>query len=305
LEPFEKFAFVANAGANSVSVYNVNTTTGILTAVPGVSFSVAPGIQPQRATVVTVNPTRQFVYMANAGSGNISGFFLNLPTGFLTPVPGSPFAIGTTPRLVVADSAGKFVYVSNEGAASISAFGVDQITGALLVTVAGAPFSAGTTPQPVTLHPSKPFAYVANAGSANLSAYSVNPSTGVFTPIANPATPGIDFFSAGTTPQQVTIDPSGKFTLVANSGSGNVSVYVIDQTTGELAQVAGSPFAAGTSPQRVTVDPTGKFVFAPNSGSSNVSVYQLNSTTGFLTLVTGSPFPAGTGPRFATTAGTF
>ena len=124
LEPFEKFAFVANAGnvgvgANTVSVYSVNTTTGILTEVIGSPFSVAPGIQPQQATVVTVNPARQFVYLANAGSGNLSGFFLDTTTGFLTPVPGSPVAVGAIPRSVVADSAGNFVYVSNEGASSI------------------------------------------------------------------------------------------------------------------------------------------------------------------------------------------
>ena len=176
-----------------------------------------------------------------------------------------------------------------------------------MVTVAGAPFAAGTTPQPVTLHPSKPFAYVANAGSSNLSAYSVNASNGVLTPITNPdpLAPDPNFFSAGISPQQVTIDPSGKFALVANSGSDNVSVYEIDQSTGELTEVAGSPVLAGDSPQRVTVDPTGKFVFVPNSGSGDVSVYQLNFTTGFLTPVAGSPFPAGTGPQFATTAGTF
>ena len=168
-----------------------------------------------------------------------------------------------------------------------------------------APFAAGTTPQPVTLHRLRPFAYVANAGSANLSAYSVNPSTGEFTIITNLGSLPPNFFNAGTTPQQVTIDPTGKFALVANSGSDDVSVYEINQSTGELAEVTGSPFPAGVSPRRVTVDPTGRFVFVPNSGSSNVSVYQLNYTTGFLTPVAGSPFSAGTGPRFATTAGTF
>jgi 6-phosphogluconolactonase (cycloisomerase 2 family) len=304
LEPAEKFAFVANAGANSVSVYNVNTTTGILTPAPVISFSV--GIQPQQATVVTVGPpTVQFVYLANAGSSNVSGFFLNTTTGFLTPAPGSPFAVGAAPQSVVQDSVGNFVYVSNEGAASISAFGVDQTTGALLATVAGAPFTAGTTPQPVTLHPTKLFAYVANAGSSNLSAYSVIAGTGVLSIITNPGPPVTNFFGAGTSPQQVTIDPTGKFALVANSGSDDVSVYAIDQTTGELAEVAGSPFLAGDLPRRATVDPTGKFVFVPNTVSNNVSVYRLNSTTGFLTPVTGSPFPAGTGPQFVTTAGTF
>ncbi|MEP6932431.1 MAG: beta-propeller fold lactonase family protein, partial [Nitrospirota bacterium] len=126
LEPFEKFAFVANAGAHTVSVYSVNPTTGVLTAVAGSPFLVAPGTQPQRATVVTVSPTVQFVYLANAGSNDVSGFFLNTSTGFLNPAPGSPFAVGATPQSVVADSAGNFVYVSNAGAASISVFGVNQ-----------------------------------------------------------------------------------------------------------------------------------------------------------------------------------
>ena len=95
------------------------------------------------------------------------------------------------------------------------------------------------------------------------------------------------------------------FTFVANAGSSNVSVYAIDQITGGLTQVAGSPFSSGTQPQRVKIDPAGKFVFVPNAGSDNISVYQLNAGTGFLTPVAGSPFATGPGPQFVTTAGTF
>jgi 6-phosphogluconolactonase (cycloisomerase 2 family) len=311
LEPFERFAFVANTGSSSVSVYLVNTANGILTEVPGSPFSVFPGIQPQQATVVTVSSTKQFVYLANAQSGNVSGFSLNTNSGFLTQVPGSPFTVGSTlqstPLSVVADSAGNFVYVSNTGEGTVSAFRVDQTNGALIANVPNAPFAAGGGPQPVTLHPSKLFAYVANAGSSNLSAYLVNTVTGVLTPITNPdpVAPDPNFFGAGSIPQQVTIDPSGKFALVANAGSNNVSVYAINQIDGRLAEVTGSPFPSEGLSQRVIVDPTGKFVFVPNAGTHNVSAYQLNSTTGFLTPVAGSPFPAGTSPLFATTAGTF
>jgi 6-phosphogluconolactonase (cycloisomerase 2 family) len=305
LEPFEKFAFVANTGSNSVSVYFVNTTNGVLTEVFGSPFSILPWLQPQQATVVTVNSTKQFVYLSNAQSGNVSGFSLNTNTGFLTPVPSSPFTVGLTPRSVVADSAGNFVYVSNSAGGTVSAFRVDQTNGTLTANVPNAPFAAGGGPQPVTLHPSKPFAYVANSGSGDLSAYLVNALTGELTVIPNPGPPPTNFFGAGSIPQQVTIDPSGKFALVANAGSANVSVYEINQIDGRLTEVTGSPFPSDSSPQRVTVDPTGKVVFVPNFGTDNVSVYQLNSTTGFLTPVAGSPFPAGTSPLFATTAGTF
>jgi len=310
LEPFGRFAFVANAGTSNpnstVSVYRVNTTTGILTEVlPGSPFPVALGIQPQQATVVTVSSTKQFVYLANAMSTNVSGFSLDTNSGFLTLVGGSPFAVGTTPQSVVADSAGNFVYVSNEGSSNVSAFKVDRTNGFLSSTVPTASFAAGSLPQPVTLHPSKPFAYVANAGSNNLSAYFVDALTGELSVITNPGQPVTNFFGAGSTPQQVTIDPSGKFALVANAGSINVSVYEINQTNGTLVEVTGSPFPSGGLSQRVTVDPTGKFVFVPNAGTNDVSVYQLNSTTGDLTPVAGSPFAAGTGPKFVTTAGTF
>jgi 6-phosphogluconolactonase (cycloisomerase 2 family) len=146
---------------------------------------------------------------------------------------------------------------------------------------------------------------VANAGSNNLSAYSVDSTTGVLSIITNLGPPVTNFFSTGITPQQVTIDPTGKFALVANAGSSGVSVYAIDQSTGRLAEVAGSPFASGTQPRRASVDPTARFVFVPNAGSNDVSVYQFNSTTGFLTPVAGSPFAAGLGPQFVTTVGTF
>jgi len=305
LEPFERFAFVANAGSSSVSVYLVNTSNGVLTEVFDSPFSVSPWLQPQQATVVTVNFTKQFVYLSNAQSGNVSGFSLNTNSGFLTQVPGSPFTVGLTPRPVVADSAGNFVYVSNSQGDTVSAFRVDQTNGALIANVPNAPFTAHNGPQPVTLHPSKPFAYVANSGSGDISAYLITALTGELTVITNPGPPVTNFFGAGSIPQQVTIDPSGKFALVANAGSDNVSVYAINQINGRLAEVIGSPFPSGGFPQRVTVDPTGKFVFVPNAGTHTVSVYQLNSTTGVLTPVAGSPFAAGTAPLFATTAGTF
>ena len=51
------------------------------------------------------------------------------------------------------------------------------------------------------------------------------------------------------------------FAYVANSGSANVSAYVIADGTGVLTPIAGSPFAAGTIPFSVTVSPNGAFAY--------------------------------------------
>ncbi len=136
------------------------------------------------------------------------------------------------------------------------------------------------------------FAYVANYGSNNVSVYTIDP-TGVLTA----GTP----VAAGTNPQSVTVDPSGRFAYVANYGSNNVSVYSINPTTGALT--AGAPVAAGAYPVSVTVDPSGKFAYVANYGtgniqnsvSGNVSMYAINHTTGALTAA-GTPVATGTNP---------
>ena len=87
-----------------------------------------------------------------------------------------------------------------------------------------------------------------------------------------------------------------RFAFVANSGSNNISAYLIDNTSGALTEVAGSPFAAGANPSAVTFDTSGEFAYVANAGSNNVSAYTINTTTGALTAVAGSPFATGTGP---------
>ena len=87
---------------------------------------------------------------------------------------------------------------------------------------------------------------------------------------------------AGTSPLSVTVDPTGKFAYVANTGSNTVSAYAIDAATGTFAEVTGSPFAAGTAPISVTVDPAGKSAYVANAGSNPVSVYTIDARTGAL-----------------------
>jgi DNA-binding beta-propeller fold protein YncE len=46
---------------------------------------------------VTVDPSGQFVYVANTISNNVSAFSLNPATGALSPMRGAPFATGSGP----------------------------------------------------------------------------------------------------------------------------------------------------------------------------------------------------------------
>ncbi|WP_081858080.1 beta-propeller fold lactonase family protein [Thiomonas sp. FB-Cd] len=90
-----------------------------------------------------------------------------------------------------------------------------------------------------------------------------------------------------------------QFVYVTNKNGHSVSAYKIDNTTGALTPVAGSPFLTGNAPTSVTVNPTSTFAYVTNYSDDTISAYSINATTGALTPVAGSPFPnpGGGGPQ--------
>jgi 6-phosphogluconolactonase len=281
----QTFLYVANAGAQSISPYSVNS--GALTPLAGFFFPVGDSLNS-----LAVDPAGRFAYGVSSDSNSVYAYTINPSTGALTAVSGSPFRTGSQPASVTVDPTGRFVYLANAGSNNISVYTIDSGTGALS-EIAFSPFAAGTYPSSVTVDSTGQFLYVANLNSNNVSAFTIYPSTGSLTPVAGSP------FPAGSLPASATTDPTGRFLYVAN-GSGSVSAYLINPATGALTAVSGSPFVAQSAPQSVTVDPTGRFVYVTNSASNNVSAYSIETTGGALTPITGSPFGAGTGPNAAT-----
>ena len=285
VDPSGKFLYAVNENAGRVSAFSINSANGSLTAVPGSPFTV--GTLPES---LTFDRLGAYLYVANVTSSNISAFSINATTGVLTAISGSPFVVaGTNPQPQSITTAGKFVYVVNGGTNNVAVFAVAEGTGALS---AASTATAGTSPYSIAVDASGAVAYVANAGSlgSSISAFTINSTTGALTPNAgNPVAiqPG----------NYLSIDPLGKFLFVP-VGTG-VSVYPINTATAALGTpVTGSPFSTGNNPYSVRVDPSAKFAYVANDGSGTVSAFTFNSSTGVLTAVAGSPFTAGLLPDF-------
>jgi uncharacterized protein (TIGR03437 family) len=143
--------------------------------------------------------------------------------------------------------------------------------------------------------------YVVNAAfgtaNGNISVFSIG-QNGALTPITGSP------FKAGTQPDYIAIDFTGRFAYVSNYVSANVSAFTIDGTTGALTQVAGSPYAVPPGPFAVAVDPVGRYVYVTSQGNAagSISAFSINSTDGSLTPIEGSPFPGGSGPARLTFA---
>jgi len=64
----------------------------------------------------------------------------------------------------------------------------------------------------------------------------------------------------------------------------------VNESTGALTTIAGSPFATGAQPQGAVASPGGDFYYVLNTGAGTISGYAVNATTSALTPIAGSPF---------------
>jgi 6-phosphogluconolactonase (cycloisomerase 2 family) len=126
VDPFGKFAYVADQGGPDVAMYTINATTGALTPIGSIAAGIGPGS-------VAVEPTGKFAYVTDWYDGafghDVLMYTINATAGALTPI--GSIAAGTGPRSVAVDPSGKFAYVANQGSNNVSMYSIDPATGAL------------------------------------------------------------------------------------------------------------------------------------------------------------------------------
>lgn len=299
LHPTKDFIYVANLTSNTVSGFNLDRTTGVLTPV---GTAVAPSPVGTAPIGVGIDSTGQFLFVLNQGSAtvaaSISVFSIDPARGLLTEIAGSPFPTLANPQFLVVSPASPALYVANGTASTISGF-VIGAGGAL--TSMGAPVSAGAgaNVMGIAMDPKGQFLFAVDSVNNKVVSFSVASGTGVLSPVGSPV-------ATGTTPVAVTVDPSGQFLYASNRDSDNVSAYTIK--AGVLTEDVGSPFstkAAGITnsaqPGFLTVDFTNTFLFVSNVNARSVAVFIINGTDGTLTAVTNSPFAEVVSPSWILT----
>ena len=205
---------------------------------------------------LTVDPKGRYLYVAQIVgiTASIAAFEINLTSGALTPLPGSPFAVNTPGcndvlLTQIADPMGRFLYAADGFSfLAISAFAVSQATGTL-TEVPGSPFresirNACNSPQvilSITTEPTGRFLYAGFIDN--------------------------NFFPAHNT----------------------IQLFVINAGNGALRHVHDTSFNyGGYNGGTLAADPSGKFLYT----SSDVGVvgFSINSATGYLSVLPGSPF---------------
>ncbi len=169
---------------------------------------------------------------------------------------------------------------------------------------------AANTPSPsfLALHPKLPVLYAVGEASqlgpkkeGAVSAFRINAQTGDLTLLNQKP-------SGGRGPCHLSLDPSGKWVLVANYGSGSIAVLPVE-SGGRLGSACAIVQHQGSSanPKRqagphahfITTDPSDSFVLACDLGLDKVLVYRFNKSTGAHTpnVPPAAMLEAGSGPR--------
>jgi 6-phosphogluconolactonase len=195
---------------------------------------------------LAMHPSNSFIYGDFLSFGISSGIWagsISPTTGEVSVVAGSPFG-GMALNQVAIDSSGKYAFATYfiDGftpGETLVTFAIDPTTGALSV-VNSAAFPSPNQISRVFAHPSREFLYIAGWNNNSILAYSIA-ADGSLTPIA-----GSPFSTVGLNPSSMVTDDTGKFLYVAQPfegiiGAGTISGFMIDQTTGALTPIAGSP----------------------------------------------------------------
>jgi len=275
--------FLVGIRGSGVGVYAIDPSSGSLTSIQTVS-----GGSPVSAAI---DPTGSFLFTANVNSNSVSAFTINLNTGILTPVAGSPFAAGASPQSVAIQH-GKFLYVPNGNGASVSAYAINTKTGAL-VEVTGSPFPAGSVPAAVVTKNS--FLFVGNSADKTVSQYSIDPTTGVLTQIAAP------FATGKSGPLGLTVSPTEPLLYVADHDSDEVMVLGITKAgvlfNESSMRSRGSALSIALASGNTKVTYSAKAVYECNGTSNDIWGYRVTILTGSLGALGGSPFATGTSPQ--------
>ena len=240
LDKTGKFILVANYDGGSIATFPIHDD-GSLGEAAGFVQHYGSSVNKERQEAshshwIGVSPDNRFAIEANLGLDELPVYHFNAGNGDLSPI--EPFVKlnpGAGPRHLAFHPNGKFAYVLAEMGSSVTAFAYRASSGSLsslqtvsTLSILRKDYSGPKEAAEIAVHPNGKFLYASNrAGIDTISVFSIDPIKGTLK-LKD------EYPTMGKTPRNFSIDPTGKFLLVANQESNNIVVFRIDATTGAL-----------------------------------------------------------------------
>ena len=237
------YLLVANAGASSISVFSINSTTGALTTVTGSPFtltSAGTGSFANGVSHMIITPNNQFVYVSEGTSG-VGILTFDVTTGKLTESGHLNSGNSTTDsdQGLASDPSSKFLFLTETGANALRVLTIG--TNGALTELSTSPTATGRGPTAVIVDATGTYVYVTNRTDSTVSGFTLAAS-GTLTALS--ASP----YTTGSNPVDLVEDNTKTYVAVANTGgSSDLEVFKISTTIpGQLVSFANA--TTGTDP---------------------------------------------------------
>ena len=228
ISPKDDYVFLANYGGGSVSVVKLDAK-GIPVSVTDTIVYKAEAGKVSHAHMVSFDPSGKRVYVTDLGLDRVMIYNFDASTGKLKQIPNGVVSLakGSGPRHFVFNESGNKLYVISELNSTLTSFDVAS-TGELkeiqTVSTLAADFKGKSYCADIHLGKNGKFLYGSNRGENTIVVFSVG--TDGWLTLAGRIPCGGDW------PRNFVIDHSGKFLLVGNQNSGNISMFRIDEKSG-------------------------------------------------------------------------
>jgi 6-phosphogluconolactonase len=255
----------------------------------------AATIVPARAVAASGVVGHLYVNDNTAGANTVAGFDRHAD-GTLTPLPGSPFAVGGagtgagigSQGALQLSADGRYLLAADAGSNQISVLRINP--NGSLTQAEGSPVSSGGI-EPVSIAVHEKLVYVANAGAggSNYAGLTLN-SGGHLRPLAGSTV----LLPDDSSPGDILFNGDGSRLAAVRVNTSLIDSFTVG-SSGLLTAAPGSPYTAqGLGPFGSEFSPTNAsqlFVSNAHDGAGNGTVSAFNvATNGALTSIGSSPF---------------
>ncbi len=226
LTPDEKFLLVANYGGGSVAVVRLDSEGLPYEVSDTIIFKGGEGAK-SHAHMIAPGPGGKKIYLTDLGLDRVAIYDFNTMSGQLVNTGYAPLAKGSGPRHFAFGKDGSKMYVINELGSTMTVFDVTD-SGDLkeIQTISTLPegFSGKSFCADIHLSKDGRFIYGSNRGHNSIVTFRIGKDGKVTVAGYTPC--------GGEWPRNFVIDPSGKYLLVGNQNSNDISVFKLNIKTG-------------------------------------------------------------------------
>jgi 6-phosphogluconolactonase len=232
-----RVALVANYAGGSVALLPIRPDGALASAAQVVQHTgKGPNAERQEAPhahCILPDPSNRFALAADLGADRVFVYRLDLEAKTLSQVEGGEAVMrpGSGPRHIACHPTLPLVFVADELDSTVATLRFDAERGALSLLETSSTLPAGWTgtnyPADIHVAANGRMVYVSNRGHNSIAVFSVAESTGALALEQVVST-------EGDWPRNFTLDPTGRWLLVANQRSDSVVVFGRDPQDGGL-----------------------------------------------------------------------